>query len=52
MLVAEYKADLVSKLFEWLTVFPLITKDGVIVVDKSLSAKALVKQTSSLDEEI
>lgn len=52
MLVAEYKTDLVSKLFEWLTVFPLITKDGVIVVDKSLSAKALVKQTSSLDEEI
>lgn len=52
MLVAEYKTDLVAKLVEWLTVTPLITRVGVIVVERSPSLKALVKQTSSFEEEI
>jgi hypothetical protein len=52
MLVAEYTTDLVSRFLEWLTVFPLMTSVGVIVVEISPSLKALVKQTSSLDDEI
>lgn len=51
MAVAEYTTDLVSRLLEWLTVFPLITRVGVIVVDRSPSLKALVKQTSSFEDE-